>query len=209
MPVSKLFIIGNLTVPSSWIALLLGFLISYVAIRALFGKSDSDRVADAFFWHVLVWKLSVLLTDFSSVLANPLSIIYFHGGTIGFFLGLAVAFMKLLWDYRKGLFGMSMLVTAWIMAQTVFQIAMAVLNPGDAFGRWTTVVIFTLFFVIYWLKRTTLSAGQWLLLSAAVHLFGAAFQPEGVVNIAFIVTVVVCLALGILFRTIPRSEEIA
>lgn len=88
MAVTHFFQIGHLSVPSSWIAFIVGVVLAYVAVRVRFGKLHSERVADAFFTLVLVWKLSVVVTDFGSILRSPLALIYFDGGTVGFFLGL-------------------------------------------------------------------------------------------------------------------------
>ncbi|MEK3935428.1 hypothetical protein MKY41_08900 [Sporosarcina sp. FSL W7-1349] len=209
MSVTKWFIIWSVTVPSTWLALLLAFLLSYVAVRVLYQKEEADLVADSFFWLVIVWKLSVVLTDFKSVMSAPLSILYFHGGVVGFFLGLAAVIVKLFWERMKNRIGSASLVTAWIVALTVFQLAMAVLNPGDPLGSWATVVIFTSFLVVYWLKQADLSAGSWIWLAAAVHVFGASFQPEGWLGIPIAVTIVVSLAFGVLFQIVSRSGEIA
>ncbi|MFS0575462.1 hypothetical protein AB1K83_07505 [Sporosarcina sp. 179-K 3D1 HS] len=208
MPVTKWFTIWSLTVPSSWLALLLAFLLSYIAVRFLYGKQEADLVSDSIFWLVLVWKLSVIVTDFQTVLSAPLSILYFHGGVVGFFLGLIVMIMKLFRERGKGHIGMASIVTAWIVALSVFQVAMAALNPGDTLGRWMTAVIFTLFLIVYYKKRTNLTVGSWIVLAAAVHIFGASFQPDGLLGIPLAVTVVVSLALMVLFQRVPRSGEI-
>ncbi|BAQ10223.1 hypothetical protein OXB_1752 [Bacillus sp. OxB-1] len=208
MPVTKWFIIWSVTVPSTWLALLLAFLLSYVAVRVLYQKEEADLIADSFFWLVIVWKLSVVLTDFKSVVSAPLSILYFHGGVVGFFLGLAVVIVKLFRERMKNRIGLVPLVTAWIVGQSVFQVAMAVLNPGDPLGRWATVVIFTLFLIVYWIKRADLAAGSWIWLAAAVHVFGASFQPEGWLGIPLAVTIAVSLAFGVLFQRVSRSGEI-
>ena len=94
MVVTNYFQIGNLSAPSSWIAFMVGVVSAYVAVRVRFGKPQGDRVADAFFTLGLIWKFSILLTDFKSVLRSPMAFIYFDGGTIGFFLGHIVGLEK-------------------------------------------------------------------------------------------------------------------
>ena len=102
MSVTDYFQIGNLSVPSSWIAFIVAAIFAYGAVRARFGKRHAEVMADAFFIVVIVWKLSVLLTDFGSVLRSPLAVIYFDGGAVGFYLGLLVAAGKIVVDRRKG-----------------------------------------------------------------------------------------------------------
>ena len=79
MSVTDYFQIGNLSVPSSWIAFIVAAIFAYGAVRARFGKRHAEVMADTFFIVVIVWKLSVLLTDFGSVLRSPLAVIYRDG----------------------------------------------------------------------------------------------------------------------------------
>ena len=89
MAVTKMFIIGSLTVPSTWIALITAFVVAYSAVRIRIGKYTADILLDAVFYFIIVWKLSVIFTNFNTVIKSPLSIIYFDGGILGFYLGLA------------------------------------------------------------------------------------------------------------------------
>ena len=66
------------------------------------GKSMQKSIGDAFFYLVIVWKLSIVLTDFDSVLRSPLAIIYFHGGVVGFYLGLAIYCREGLMGHEEG-----------------------------------------------------------------------------------------------------------
>ena len=102
MPVTSFFTIGSLSVPSSWIALMAAFVVAYSAVRFRYGKKHAEIIGDAFFYLVIVWKLSVVLTDFDSVLRSPLAIVYFHGGVVGFYLGLLFIAGKIFMGYEKG-----------------------------------------------------------------------------------------------------------
>ena len=101
MAVTKLFIIGNTTVPSSWVALVLAFALTYLVIRLRYGKRISGVLVDSMFYFVLVWKLSVILTDFKNVIKSPLSIIYFNGGRIGLYLGLLAGMVTIVIELKK------------------------------------------------------------------------------------------------------------
>ena len=101
MIVTNFYFVGNVTLASSWIALIIAFVVAYIAIRFRFGKEISGVLVDSIFYFVLVWKLSVIVTDFGNVIKSPLSIIYFNGGTIGFYLALLAVGITLLIESKK------------------------------------------------------------------------------------------------------------
>lgn len=145
MSVTDYFQIGNLSVPSSWIAFIVAAIFAYGAVRARFGKRHAEVMADTFFIVVIVWKLSVLLTDFGSVLRSPLAVIYFDGGAVGFYLGLLVAAGKIVVDRRKGRLvadSVQSLFTGTVIAQVAFQIMMVVLNDGEWLAQGVTLLFF-------------------------------------------------------------------
>lgn len=210
MPVTKLFIIGSITVPSSWIALIVGFVVAYGAIRMYYGKIQATVLSDAFFNLVIVWKLAVILTNFSTVIRAPLSILYFHGGLVGFYLGLIVVIGKVLLDRKKGRIGgegMVALFTGAVIVQVVFQVMMAVLNEGGLVAQVVTVVLFTLFGLFFWVN--SVKGGVWLIqlamLFMAVHFFIAAFQPAGLIGTPLVTTCIIGLFFTVLFSMERRK----
>ena len=215
MVVTNYFQIANLSAPSSWIAFMVGVVLAYVAVRVRFGKPQGDRVADAFFTLVLIWKFSILLTDFKSVLRSPMAFIYFDGGTIGFFLGLLVIAMKVLWDWKKGrlsIRAMHALFTGAVIAQVLYQVMMVVLNDGEWVAQVVTVLFFGLFLLYFWLdSRNTKDMRSAIWLFMAVHLFVATVQPKGLAGAAFGATLVLGLFFGLLYakgdRTVDEMEE--
>ena len=91
-------------------------------------------LGDTFFYLVIVWKLSILFTDFDSVLRSPLAIFYFHGGVFGFYLGLLFIAGKILWEMKKGrldVVGFRALFTGAVLVQVVYQVMMVLLNEGE------------------------------------------------------------------------------
>ncbi|MFJ7932851.1 hypothetical protein [Sporosarcina sp. NPDC096371] len=206
MPVTHYFTLGNLSVPSAWIAFIVAFVVAYSAVRVRYGKKHAELLSDAFFYVVIVWKLSVLITDFSSVIRSPMSIIYFDGGVVGFYLGLAFVAGKVLVDRKKGRLaadGLRVLFTSTVIVQAVYQVMMVLLNDGQLVTQVVTIAVFGMFVVFYWIKDD--GTRPFILLFMAVHVFVAAWQPAGVVGTPVIVTVLLgCLFMAVDWRN--RNE---
>ena len=203
MNVTNFIIIGNTTVPSTWIALVVAFIVAYFAIRLRFGKRISGVMADLIFYFVIVWKLSVILTDFENVIKAPLSILYFNGGRIGFYLGLLAIIITILVELkRKTLhkFDLMTLLIGAITIQAVYQIMMALLNDGSLVSEIMTVLIFSTFTILVWgsMKKFKKTPSQLAMLFAAVHIFAASFQPVGVFGVPVITTLLMSLFFVIL-----------
>lgn len=204
MPVTSFFTIGSLSVPSSWIALMAAFIVAYSAVRLRYGKKHAEIIGDAFFYLVIIWKLSVVLTDFESVLRSPLAIVYFHGGVVGFYLGLLFIAGKSLWDMKKERLGAEefrALFTGAVLVQVGYQVMMVLLNEGELIAQVVTVVVFGLFSVFFWMNSG--KAGNWpvqlVLVFMSVHVFVAAVQPDEFMQTPLISTVVMGLFFVIVF----------
>jgi hypothetical protein len=209
MPVTHYYIIGKLSVSSSWIALIVAFVIAYSAVRVRYGKKHAEILSDAFFYLIIVWKLSVLITDFSSVIRSPMSLIYFDGGVVGFYLGLVFIAGKLLLDRKKGRLagdGLCALFTGAVIVQAVYQVMMVFLNDGELFAQVGTVITFALFVLFYWLKSD--GSIQFIGLFVAVHVFVASLQPAGLVGTPFVTTLLIgCFFAVVLVLDRRNSRE--
>ncbi|MDQ0214889.1 hypothetical protein J2S13_001288 [Oikeobacillus pervagus] len=87
---------GSLTIPGSWIALLVTFLIIGLLLKFIARDSSfQDLYANAVFLFLITWKFSVILFDFKNVIAYPLSILYFNGGMKGYWLAIIVVIIYL------------------------------------------------------------------------------------------------------------------
>ncbi|MCA1055330.1 hypothetical protein LCM10_10070 [Rossellomorea aquimaris] len=80
--------IGAFTFPGSWAALVMAFIITFIALF-FWNKKASDWYSNAVFYFILIWKLSVIVVDFGTVIKHPLTILYFNGGITGYWLGIA------------------------------------------------------------------------------------------------------------------------
>lgn len=204
MLVTDYFTIVNTSVPSSWIALIVAFVIAYSAIRVRYGKKYAEILSDGFFYLVIVWKLSVVLTDFSSVIRSPISLIYFDGGVVGFYLGLVFVAGKILWDSKKKRLtaeGIQALLMGAVVVQAVYQVMMVLLNDGELVVQVVTVVAFVWFAIFYWMKGD--GSRPFIGLFMTVHVFVAVWQPAGLFDTPLIST----LLIGLFFMELDRRNR--
>lgn len=196
MLVTNYFLIGKLTVPSSWIALIIAFTITYIGVRLKFGKHIADTLADGIFYFIIVWKLSVIITDFGTVIHSPLSILYFHGGHIGVFLGLLAAMIKVFIEIKKQILhrdGLVALFVSSMLIQAIYQLMMVLLNEGPVIAQIVTVIVFGLFALVIWFTVDKMEDSfSWLaILFIVIHLFVGSFQQAGLFGTPVIVTVMI------------------
>lgn len=211
MPVTTYYTIVSLTAPSSWIALIIAFVVAYGAVRFRFGKKNAEALLDAFFYFIVVWKLSVLVVDFKLVLQSPLSLLYFNGGIVGYTLGIVGAAGKFLWDKKKGRMESSAslaVLTGVVLAQAVFQVSMVFLNEGEWTAQVVTVVGFSLFSITFWINSQ--KSVDWQLqligLFMFVHLFIASIQPGTLFNTALLTNIGIGIYFIWIFGTEKRHE---
>ncbi|QTC40247.1 hypothetical protein I7V34_13740 [Bacillus sp. V3] len=81
--------IGAFTFPGSWAAVIASFLLTFLFLF-FWNRKAGDWYSNAVFYFILTWKLSIIIVDFQTVIKHPLTILYFHGGTTGYWLGIAV-----------------------------------------------------------------------------------------------------------------------
>lgn len=211
MPVTNYYQIANVTIPSTWIAIIVACIAAYIGIRMQFGKRHAERFGDSVFYIIIIWKLSVIITDFNTVIHAPISIVYFNGGFTGFCLGLAFVAFRIVIDANKGRIdrqGLAVLFTGAVMASAVFQLMMSVLNSGSIFVKSITIAIFLAVAVYVWISIVK-EGGQFVqlaLLVMAAHTFVAAVQPKGILQPAHIATLAISLFFTIMFMR--KSEYV-
>lgn len=196
MDVTNYFLIGKVTIPSSWIAVLVGFFFAYFAIRFKYKKQIAEIVLDGFFYFILTWKFSVIFTQFTTVIKAPITILYFNGGKTGIILGLAIAFLHVYRAAKKANIEAAERVAIFIsvvIALTGYQVMMALLNSGSLLAKGITIVSFLLFAMFTWLTahKNMEAPKQLAILLLAVHFFVAAFQPNGVMHISIVATILI------------------
>ncbi|WOV85047.1 hypothetical protein PGH26_03720 [Sporosarcina jeotgali] len=210
MPVTDYFLLWKVTVPSSWIAAVIGFILAWLAVKMKFGKPVADLFIDALFTTIIVWKLSVIVTDFETVRRAPLAILYFNGGTFGFLAGLVVAAVVILLSRKPKPPMMSQgLLLGIVTAQAGYQVMMALLNESAFLIEGITIVVFGMLAVLSFVhaqnERIPIVYGAGLFVAA--HAFIGALQPVGFTGIPFTATVLACiLAVLVTWRFTQRKE---
>ncbi|WP_342388255.1 hypothetical protein [Salinicoccus bachuensis] len=98
------FDIGNISIPSVYMAILLSFIVTYLM---LWESEDKKRLfnewTNAIIILFLVYKLTYIPFNWPEFIDNPMSALYFDGGAVGLLIALVVTFVYLFYQSR-GLF---------------------------------------------------------------------------------------------------------
>lgn len=200
MPITQWFIIKSLTIPSAWLALLIAFVVTWLIVWKRYGKEAENLYSDAILLFIVVWKLSIIVTDFEMVVDSPLSILYFNGGSTGIYLGLAAALIRGAFALRKNGFSVKeseMALFSIVLIQCIYQIMMIFLNDGTSWQGMLTFLIFSVmvFAVFSFISKGALWRVQLATIMLLVMLLAGSFQPEGMIQTPIIATVVSILAI--------------
>lgn len=212
LPVTEWFIIKSLTVPSSWVAVLLALILTGIVVWRVFGKETEDWYSDAAILFLLVWKLSVVVTDFDMILDSPLSILYFNGGETGLYLGVIAALGRLFWQLRRKGWPERELVAmliAMVMVQSLYQLFMVLLNEAEMWQKILTVLVFVGLTILTWQKAKISSVWriQLTILFLAGHLFISILQPRGFVQTPLFVTGLFVLCSVAIYVVTHKQQE--
>nr|WP_283778205.1 hypothetical protein [Lysinibacillus sp. D4A1_S13] len=196
--------IRALTLPATAVALLITFFIVWLILRVQFSKKWSEVYADAIFTFLIVWKLSLLVTDFKAVVNNPMSLLYFNGGTIGVYLGVIVVSLQI-WRKRHNLQfeKQDIIPCSWaiILTQSIYQMIVVLLNDNTTSSEIITLVVLSVLTIIILWKLAAMK--QALLLYTVGYLIVALFQTLGIWQTTVGVSVVLlCLGLAIQYERI-------
>ncbi len=212
MPVTEWFIIKSLTVPSSWVAVLLALILTGFVVWRVFGKETEDWYSDAVILFLLVWKLSVVVTDFDMILDSPLTILYFNGGETGIYLGVIAALGRLFWQLRRKGWPERELVAmliAMVMVQSFYQLFMVLLNEAEMWQKILTVLVFVGLTMLTWQKAKLSNVWriQLTILFLAGHLFVSILQPRGFVQTPLFVTGLFVLCSVAIYVVTHKQQE--
>ncbi|MCR8851236.1 hypothetical protein [Lysinibacillus fusiformis] len=200
--------IRALTLPATAIALLITFFIVWLILRLQFSKKWSEAYSDAAFTFILVWKFSLLVTDFKSVMAQPISLLYFNGGTVGVFLG-AIAASLQVWRKRHklSLQGHHIMAYSWaiILTQSIYQWLVVLFNDNSTTSEVITLMVLSVLTVfILWKMQGGVKRGL-ILYTAALIIVAAFFQPLGIGQTAVGMSLLL-LCLGIVLEQEERIK---
>lgn len=190
------YTIRALTLPATAVALLYTFLIVWLILRLQFSKKYAEIYADAVFTFMIVWKFSLFFTDFKAVIAQPISLLYFNGGTIGVFLGVLAALWQV-WRKKAVVVDLKAYCWAMVLTQSIYQWFAVLLNNNSVIGEVMTLVVLSLLTIFILWKLTALK--QSLLLYTAGFILVAFFQPLGIWQTAVGVSLLL-LCMGIVIH---------
>lgn len=201
------FSIRALTLPATAVALLVAFFIVWLVLRVQFSKKWAGVYGDAVFTFIVVWKFSIIVTDFKVVIAQPFSLLYFNGGTIGVLLGVMAASLQLWWKRQQFQFdatGVAACSWAIILTQSIYQWLVVLLNDNQTTSEVITLfVLSTLTVLILW-KMTAINRALFLYTSG--FMIVALFQPYGLWQPAVGVSVIL-LILGLVIQRFAGTPK--
>lgn len=196
--------IRALTLPATAVALLVAFFIVWLVLRVQFPKKWAGVYGDAVFTFIVVWKFSIIVTDFKAVIAQPFALLYFNGGTIGVFLGVMAVSLQLWWKRQKIQFdasGIAAYSWAIILTQSIYQWLVVLLNDNQTTSEVITLLVLSTLTVFILWKITTIKRA--LILYTIGLIIVALFQPHGLWQPAVGVSVIL-LILGIVVQRAGR-----
>ncbi|MFF2796847.1 hypothetical protein [Lysinibacillus xylanilyticus] len=196
--------IRALTLPATAVALLVAFFIVWLVLRVQFPKKWAGVYGDAVFTFIVVWKFSIIVTDFKAVIAQPFALLYFNGGTIGVFLGVMAVSLQLWWKRQKIQFdasGIAAYSWAIILTQSIYQWLVVLLNDNQTTSEVITLLVLSTLTVFILWRITTIKRA--LILYTIGLIIVALFQPHGLWQPAVGVSVIL-LILGIVIQRAGR-----
>lgn len=170
MKTTDWFVVVTLTMPSTWVAVIGALLVTSLTLLVQFNKQTASHFLDAAVAFILLWKFSVIVTDFSAVIQEPFSLLYFNGGYVGMVLGSFGAFIVLV---RNKLTVPSIQVMV-IYVVSYYLFFMVVLNSNPLIIEGVTLSTLLIVLVLLWRKAAVSFVPIGLL------FFIAYFQPLGV-----------------------------
>lgn len=196
--------IRALTLPATAVALLVAFFIVWLVLRVQFPKKWAGVYGDAIFTFIIVWKFSIIVTDFKAVIAQPFALLYFNGGTIGVFLGVMAASLQLWWKRQKIQFdatGIAACSWAIILTQSIYQWLVVLLNDNQTTSEVITLLVLSTLTVLILWKITAIKRA--LILYTIGLMIVALFQPHGLWQPAVGASVIL-LILGLVIQRAGR-----
>ncbi|CAN7204864.1 hypothetical protein [Rossellomorea sp. LjRoot5] len=124
------YTIGSFTFPSTWGAIIASFILTFLFLY-FWNRKASDWYSNGVFYFLVIWKLSVIVVDFQNVIEHPITILYFHGGRWGYWLGLLTV---LLYIFVRRVDTVYRLVIAWMSTVVFFELVVHLLESDILAG---------------------------------------------------------------------------
>jgi len=189
-------LIGNISVPLSWIAFLGAAIVTVCLLRWSFGKAVANLFSDYLFTFILVWKFSVVLTDFNVIWKSPWTILYFNGGTVGVLCALFAVAIHVLIHIRQQKLHTHQLYALSIgtmQLQSIIQIVFVIVYDETGLTRIVTVIGFSciLFMTVRWKEPRQLTTLEVNVLYFMAFLFLSAWQQGRIWQLSVLYALIV------------------
>jgi hypothetical protein len=96
--------VGSITVQSKWLILIAALFLSYSILKFIKKTPQIilEKIINSLFIGFIVFKFSLVLVEPSLVVNDPLSLLYFSGGELGYWLAILVAAVTFFWGIHRG-----------------------------------------------------------------------------------------------------------
>lgn len=129
---------GSITVPTKWLFLAVALLVSYFLLKLHknppFSSKIFDAISNSILVGVVILKLSLIIIEPNLVMKNPLSLLYFTGGELGYWMAVSASGVYFFWDTKKkgSPFPEQMRAAFFyiLFSYSVYHLAVLVTNPG-------------------------------------------------------------------------------
>ena len=186
---------GPFIINLQWLVLavsgMLGYFVIWLRLKGveLFKKVVTETIFDSLVIISLVWKLSLILFHPVKFITNPMTLIYFSGGTRGFLLGLAIAAAYLFYFSRK------QGVSVWIYADLIVSGALAATMSYSLIAMMSSKEL-----LLYYGSRSLL---------AALLLLWQVKKLRGLGKIENLIQLLMWYILGEIFIFNLKAEEVS
>ena len=189
----KWYSIGAFTFPSSWGAIVIAFLVTGIFLKLYYGSKKDEWFGNSVFCFILTWKFSYILFNFPAFIKQPLSVIYFQGGRMGFWLGTAAALLYIFYRGKR-----EKVILSWVLLVLVFEGAAGYL--ADSTSIWDAVNLLAGLVLFYMVLKMG-NKEAWLLLFTGLqvvvnYMQGNLFSAESLAYVVITGSVIVIHRFG-------------
>ena len=149
---------GNITIPVKWLLLTAALLVSYLILKLhkkpAFSPIVFDSISNGLLVGVVVLKLSLFLIEPGLIIKHPLSLLYFTGGDLGYWLAIACASGYYFWETKRKRVLFRERIAAFfyyiLYVYTIFQLTSLFFHPGweSIFSLVFSAAVLVWFFVL-------------------------------------------------------------
>ncbi|MFE5322651.1 redoxin domain-containing protein [Paenibacillus sp. NPDC056579] len=152
---------GPFVLTSSMLIIVAAIAVGYAVMRfrlqnALPAGSSYDRAFEVVLIWLLVWKLSIVLFNPQGVIDNPMTLLYYSGGSKGAWIAVLLAAGYVWYKDRKSPYK-AVYIDAWLISiiagYTTYRLLAAVVQDGHAVTNGAAVAIGIATIVLWWIRE--------------------------------------------------------